>query len=142
MPESLFKQSSSWQADLKRDSNTVFFKAISRRLLWKKNFFTFFWQFFTHIPGTFRERFIFQIIGLFWVFMPGFHTMEPRHFDESSSITKQRLWSIHASVNITKIRNVLRSFYSLRCLRILTGKKHPALTKNTNIDIWVVGTSN
>ena len=31
-------------------------------------------------------------------------------------------------------------------LRILTGKKHPkktpALTKNVNMDIWVVGTSN
>ena len=34
-----------------------------------------------------------------------------------------------------------------KCLRLLTGKKHPkiklqALTKNTNIDIWAVGTSN
>ena len=31
-----------------------------------------------------------------------------------------------------------------KCLRILTGKKHPkikAFTENTNIDIWVVGTS-
>ena len=115
MPESLFKQSSSWQADLKRDSNTVFFKTISRRLLWKKKIF----HIFLTVLYTHSRNFL--------LFMPGFHTMEPRHFDESSSITKQRLWSIHASVNITKIRNVLCSFYSLRCLRILTGKKHPKI---------------
>ena len=64
------------------------------------------------IIGAFRERFIFTIIGFFLLFMRGFYTMEPRHVDESSNRTKQRLYwqSIHSSVNIMKIRNFLRSF--------------------------------
>ena len=78
-------------------------------------FSSFFWQFFTSILKifeTFRERFIFQITGLFFLFMFGFYTMKPRHVDESSNRTKQRLYwkSIHASVNITKIGNFLLSF--------------------------------
>ena len=38
--------------------------------------------------------------------------MKARHIDESSNRTKQQLYgqSIHARVNITKIRNFLRSF--------------------------------
>ena len=53
-------------------------------------FFKFFWQFFTRIPeiiGTFRERFIFQIIGVFLLFMYGFYTMEPRHIDQQQNET-------------------------------------------------------
>ena len=72
----------------------------------------FFWQFFTsslEIIESFQERFIFEIIGLFLLFMFDFYTMKPRHVDEPSNRTKQRL-SIHASVNVTKIRNFLRSF--------------------------------
>ena len=94
----------------------VFFKNTSGRLLWKWSvFFKFFWQFFTSILKifeTFRERFIFQITGLFFLFMFGFYTMKPRHVDESSNRTKQRLYwkSIHASVSITKIGNFLLSF--------------------------------
>ena len=44
--------------------------------------------------------------------MSGFYTIDPRQVDESSRWTKQRLYwqSIHASVNITKIRNFWRFF--------------------------------
>ena len=98
---------------LKRGSNTVFLRTLPKDC--SENFFTFFWQFFTcisEIIETFWERFIFQIIELFLLFMPVFYTMEPRHVDESSNRTKQRLhWQIiHASVNITQIRNFLCSF--------------------------------
>ena len=87
------------------------------QILKVKGFFSsFIWQFFIRIPeiiGTFRERFIFQIIGLFLPLMSGFYTMKPRHADESSR-TKQRLYSQrNANVNITKIRNFLRSFYKV-----------------------------
>ena len=73
--DSLFKQSCRRQADLKRDSKTVFFKKTSGRLLWKSILFAFVWQFFTcisEIIGTFWERFIFQIIGPFLLSMSGF----------------------------------------------------------------------
>ena len=75
----------------------------------------FFLQFFTRISeiiGTFLERFIFEIIGLVLLFMSGYYTMEQRHIDRSSNSTKQRLHlqNIHASVNITKVRNFLHSF--------------------------------
>ena len=45
------------------------------------------------------------------------------------------------------ILNQFSTLFHLKSLKILTGKKHPKiklqlLTKNTNIDIWVVGTSN
>ena len=53
--------------------NTAFFKNTYGRLLWILSFF--FKQFFTRNPeiiGTFLERFIFQIIGLFLLFMSGF----------------------------------------------------------------------
>ena len=60
-------------------------------------FFFFFlhllWQFFTCIPEIiviFRERFIFQMIGLFLLLMFGIYTMEPRQVDEPSNRTKQR----------------------------------------------------
>ena len=39
---------------------------------------------------TFRERFIFQIFGLFLLFMSGFYTMEPKQVDEPSIKTKER----------------------------------------------------
>ena len=103
------------QADWKRESDTVLFKNTSGRLLWKLSVFScFLWQFFTRNPettGTFRERFIFQIIEFFLLFMSGFYTLKPRHVDESSR-TKQRLYwqSIHASVNVTKTKNFLHSF--------------------------------
>ena len=51
------------------------------------------WQFFTCIPEIiviFRERFIFQMIGLFLLLMFGIYTMEPRQVDEPSNRTKQR----------------------------------------------------
>ena len=78
----------------------MFFKNTSGRLLWKLRFFL--WQFLTRIPekiGTFRENFIFQIIGFFLLFMSGFYTMKPRYVDESSNRKKQQLnWqSIYAS---------------------------------------------
>ena len=98
---------------VKKETPTqVFFKNTSGRLHWKlRVFFTFFWQFFTRIPeiiGTFGESFIFQIIGLFLVFMSGFYTMKPKHVDQPNNWKKQRIYwqSIHASVNTTKIRNL------------------------------------
>ena len=98
------------QADWKNTPDRVFFKNTSGHFLWKLS--SFFWQFFTsilEIIESFQERFIFEIIGLFLLFMFDFYTMKPRHNDEPSNWTKQRL-SIHASVNVTKIRNFLRSF--------------------------------
>ena len=52
------------------------------------------------------------------------------------------LWKI---IHLALVTNV--STASVELLRILTGKKQtkiktPALTKNTNMGIWVVGTSN
>ena len=80
MPEFLFKQN-------KQETPTHYFlrtipEDCSENWLLFFFFFTFFWQFFTRIPeivGTFWERFIFQIIGLFLLFMSSFYTMEPRH---------------------------------------------------------------
>ena len=80
------------------------------------SFFHLFWELFTRIPEvirTFQERFIFQIIVLFFLFMSGFYTMEPRQVDDPSNRTKQRLYwqSIHVNIyNITKTRNFLSSF--------------------------------
>ena len=90
-------------------------RLIKKRLHSENYFFHVFLQFFIRISeiiGTFRERFIFKIIGLVLLFMSGFYTMEPKHIDQSSNSTKQRLYlqNIHASVNITKVRKFLRSF--------------------------------
>ena len=55
------------QTDYKRDSNKVLFKKILEDCFFK--------EFFTYIPeiiGTVRKSFIFQIIGLFLLFMSGF----------------------------------------------------------------------
>ena len=51
-----------------------------------------YWQFFTCIAKiivTFRERFIFQMIRLFFLFISGSYTMEPRQVDEPTNRTKQ-----------------------------------------------------
>ena len=74
---------------LTRDSNTVFFKNTSGRLLWKKNFFFshIFWVLYSHL-----KKVSFRIIGLFFLFMSGFCTFEPRHIDKASNKNKQRFY--------------------------------------------------
>ena len=84
-------------------------KNSSGRLLWKlRGFFTLFWQFFVHIAKKiqiFQERFIFQITGLFLLFMSGFYTVAKtywwvlKHGKTAIILTKY-----HASVSIAKIR--------------------------------------
>ena len=92
--ESLF-----WQScrPIRKETPTqMFFKNTSGELRWTLSFcLKFFWQFFARIPeiiGIFRERFIFQMIGLFLLFMSGFYTMKPRLVDKSSNRTKQCLF--------------------------------------------------
>ena len=93
LSESFFKEKLQAAGRLKKRLQQSFKRTLPEDCSKNYVFSHLFWQFFTRIPEiivTFPERFIFQIIGLFLLFMSGFYTMEPRQVDEPSNRTKQR----------------------------------------------------
>ena len=92
----------------KRLQHSVF-EELFRKIALKINFF------FTFDFDSSKVKLYFSIIGLFLLFKSGFHIIEPRHVDASSNRTKQWLYwqSIHASMNIMKIRNLIMLFLKI-----------------------------
>ena len=106
VPKSLFKQSC---RSIEKETPTVFLKNTSRKLLWILNF-----CFELVLYRYSRNNWIFfQVIRLFLLLRSGFKLWRQGMLISPANRTKQRLYwqSIHASVNIMKIRNFLCSFY-------------------------------